>query len=97
MAGADRAEGTLFGNGERTGNVDVINLAMNLFANGVDPELEITDIDARALPSTATAWCRRAIRTSRTSSTLFSGSHQDVIKKGLAALPRLRPVGCCTC
>ena len=46
MAGADRVEGTLFGNGERTGNVDVINLAMNLFANGVDPELDITDIDA---------------------------------------------------
>ena len=44
MAGADRVEGTLFGNGERTGNVDVINLAMNLFANGVDPELDITDI-----------------------------------------------------
>ena len=46
MAGADRVEGTLFGNGERTGNVDVVNLAMNLFANGVDPELDITDIDA---------------------------------------------------
>ena len=46
MAGADRVEGTLFGNGERTGNVDIVNLAMNLFANGVDPELDITDIDA---------------------------------------------------
>ena len=46
MAGADRVEGTLFGNGERTGNVDVVNLAMNLFVNGVDPELDITDIDA---------------------------------------------------
>ena len=45
MAGADRVEGTLFGNGERTGNVDVVNLAMNLFMNGVDPELDITDID----------------------------------------------------
>ena len=45
MAGADRVEGTLFGNGERTGNVDVVNLAMNLFANGVDPELDIGDID----------------------------------------------------
>ena len=46
MAGADRVEGTLFGNGERTGNVDVVALAMNLFANGVDPELDINDIDA---------------------------------------------------
>ena len=48
MAGADRVEGTLFGNGERTGNVDVVNLAMNLFMNGVDPELDVTDIDAPA-------------------------------------------------
>ena len=46
MAGADRVEGTLFGNGERTGNVDVVALAMNLFVNGVDPELDISDIDA---------------------------------------------------
>ncbi|MEZ5260137.1 MAG: 2-isopropylmalate synthase, partial [Ilumatobacteraceae bacterium] len=46
MAGADRVEGTLFGNGERTGNVDVVNLAMNLFMNGVDPKLDISDIDA---------------------------------------------------
>ena len=46
MAGADRVEGTLFGNGERTGNVDIVNLAMNLFVQGVDPELDITDIDA---------------------------------------------------
>ena len=46
MAGADRVEGTLFGNGERTGNVDVVTLAMNLFCQGVDPELDITDIDA---------------------------------------------------
>ncbi len=46
MAGADRVEGTLFGNGERTGNVDVINIAMNLFTQGVDPELDISDIDA---------------------------------------------------
>src|SRR5436305_11360447 len=46
MAGADRVEGTLFGNGERTGNVDVVTLAMNLFAQGIDPELDISDIDA---------------------------------------------------
>ena len=46
MAGADRVEGTLFGNGERTGNVDIVTLAMNLFSQGVDPELDISDIDA---------------------------------------------------
>ena len=46
MAGADRVEGTLFGNGERTGNVDVVTLALNLFSQGVDPELDIRDIDA---------------------------------------------------
>src|ERR671910_835953 len=46
MAGADRVEGTLFGNGERTGNVDVVTLAMNLFSQGVDPEIDISDIDA---------------------------------------------------
>ena len=46
LAGADRVEGTLFGNGERTGNVDVVNLAINLFVNGVDPELDISDIDS---------------------------------------------------
>src|SRR5690606_12426596 len=45
LAGADRIEGTLFGNGERTGNVDVVTLAMNLFVEGIDPELDISDID----------------------------------------------------
>jgi len=45
LAGADRVEGTLFGNGERTGNVDVVTLALNLFSQGVDPELDIRDID----------------------------------------------------
>ncbi len=53
MAGADRVEGTLFGNGERTGNVDVVNLAMNLFMNGVDPKLDISDIDAFYLSNVA--------------------------------------------
>lgn len=90
MAGADRIEGTLFGNGERTGNVDVINLAMNLFANGVDPELDITDIDS--LRRTA-EYCNRLPVHPRHPYvgdlvyTAFSGSHQDAIKKGFAALP----------
>ena len=90
MAGADRVEGTLFGNGERTGNVDVVNLAMNLFANGVDPELDISDIDA--LRRTA-EYCNRLPVPERLPYvgdlvyTAFSGSHQDAIKKGLDALP----------
>ncbi|HTH04546.1 MAG TPA: 2-isopropylmalate synthase [Ilumatobacteraceae bacterium] len=90
MAGADRVEGTLFGNGERTGNVDVVNLAMNLFVQGVDPELDITDIDAlRRLAE----YCNRLPVHPRHPYvgdlvyTAFSGSHQDAIKKGLEALP----------
>lgn len=89
MAGADRVEGTLFGNGERTGNVDVVTLAMNLFANGVDPELDITDIDS--LRRTA-EYCNRLPVHPRHPYvgdlvyTAFSGSHQDAIKKGFAAL-----------
>jgi 2-isopropylmalate synthase len=91
MAGADRVEGTLFGNGERTGNVDVVNLAMNLFANGVDPELDISDIDA--LRRTA-EYCNRLPVPERLPYvgdlvyTAFSGSHQDAIKKGLDQLPK---------
>lgn len=90
MAGADRVEGTLFGNGERTGNVDVVNLAMNLFVNGVDPELDISDIDA--LRRTA-EYCNRLPVHPRHPYvgdlvyTAFSGSHQDAIKKGLEHLP----------
>jgi 2-isopropylmalate synthase len=89
MAGADRVEGTLFGNGERTGNVDIVNLAMNLFMNGVDPRLDITDIDA--LRRTA-EYCNRLPVHPRHPYvgdlvyTAFSGSHQDAIKKGFAAL-----------
>ena len=89
MAGADRIEGTLFGNGERTGNVDIITLALNLFSQGVDPALDLSDI-------------REVVRTSEYCTqlpvhprhpyagdlvfTAFSGSHQDAIKKGLAAM-----------
>jgi 2-isopropylmalate synthase len=89
MAGADRVEGTLFGNGERTGNVDVITLAMNLFSQGIDPELDISDIDA--LRRTA-EYCNRLPVHERHPYvgdlvyTSFSGSHQDAIKKGFAAL-----------
>ena len=90
MAGADRVEGTLFGNGERTGNVDLVNLAMNLFANGVDPELDISDIDS--LRRTAEYCNRLPVHTRHPYVgdlvyTAFSGSHQDAIKKGFDALP----------
>src|SRR5499427_149548 len=88
MAGADRVEGTLFGNGERTGNVDVVTLALNLLTQGVDPQLEIDDIDAIAA---VVKDCNRLPIHPRHPYvgelvfTAFSGSHQDAIKKGLAA------------
>jgi 2-isopropylmalate synthase len=91
LAGADRVEGTLFGNGERTGNVDVINLAINLFVNGVDPELDISDIDSLRRVA---EYCNRLQVHPRHPwvgdlvYTAFSGSHQDAIKKGLEALDR---------
>ncbi len=89
LAGADRVEGTLFGNGERTGNVDVVNLAMNLFSQGIDPKLDMSDIDhlrrvteyANRLPvSLRHPYVGDLVYTS------FSGSHQDAIKKGFVAL-----------
>ncbi|MDQ1489345.1 MAG: 2-isopropylmalate synthase [Actinomycetota bacterium] len=89
MAGADRVEGTLFGNGERTGNVDVVTIAMNLFAQGVDPELDISDIDALRRVA---EYCNRLPVHPRHPYvgelvyTAFSGSHQDAIKKGFEAL-----------
>jgi len=95
MAGADRIEGTLFGNGERTGNVDVVNLAMNMFSQGVDPGLDISDIDALRRVA---EHCNRLPVEPRHPYvgdlvyTSFSGSHQDAIKKGMEALPPDYPV-----
>jgi 2-isopropylmalate synthase len=91
MAGADRIEGTLFGNGERTGNVDIVTLALNLFVNGVDPELDLSDIDA--LRRTAEHCNRLPVHPRHPYVgdlvyTAFSGSHQDAIKKGFDALGR---------
>jgi 2-isopropylmalate synthase len=89
MAGADRVEGCLFGNGERTGNVDIVTLAMNLFSQGVDPELDISDIDALRRVA---EYCNRLPVHPRHPYvgdlvyTAFSGSHQDAIRKGFAAL-----------
>ena len=97
MAGADRVEGTLFGNGERTGNVDVVTLALNLFSQGVDPLLDFSDIDdARRIVE----HCNRLPVHPRHPYvgdlvyTAFSGSHQDAIKKGFEAPGQgLRHVG----
>jgi len=88
MAGAERVEGTLFGNGERTGNVDIVTLALNLLTQGVDPELEIHDIDA--LVATAEHCNRLPVHPRHPYAgglvfTAFSGSHQDAIRKGFAA------------
>ncbi len=89
MAGAERIEGTLFGNGERTGNVDVVTLALNLFTQGVDPGLDLRDIDA--LRATA-EYCNqlpvhpRHPYAGELVFTAFSGSHQDAISKGMRAI-----------
>jgi 2-isopropylmalate synthase len=91
MAGAERVEGTLFGNGERTGNVDVITLALNLFSQGVDPGLTITDIDE--VVRTAEYCTQLPVHPRHPYAgelvyTAFSGSHQDAIKKGFDALEK---------
>ena len=91
MAGADRVEGTLFGNGERTGNVDIMTLALNLFSQGIDPGLVITDIDEIVR---AVEHCNqlpvhpRHPYAGELVYTAFSGSHQDAIKKGFEALAK---------
>ncbi len=91
MAGADRIEGTLFGNGERTGNVDVITLAGNLYTQGVDPALDLSDIDA--LREVAEYCNQLPVHPRHPYAgdlvfTAFSGSHQDAIKKGMSALEK---------
>jgi 2-isopropylmalate synthase len=88
MAGADRVEGTLFGNGERTGNVDICTLALNLFTQGVAPGLDLSDIDAiRAAAEECTQLPvhPRHPYAGELVYTAFSGSHQDAINKGFKA------------
>ncbi len=88
MAGADRVEGTLFGNGERTGNVDVVTLAMNLYTQGIHPKLDFSNINEAAR---CVEHCNQLPIHPRHPYvgdlvfTAFSGSHQDAIKKGFAA------------
>ena len=90
LAGADRLEGTLFGNGERTGNLDIVTVALNLFSQGIDPGLDFHDIDAvRRVAEHATRMPvhPRHPYAGELVYTAFSGSHQDAIKKGMTALP----------
>lgn len=86
LAGADRIEGTLFGNGERTGNVDIITLAMNMFTHGVDPQLDLSDIpELTELYERVTKMhvYERSPYTGQLVFAAFSGSHQDAIAKGM--------------
>ena len=86
LAGADRVEGTLFGNGERTGNLDIVTVALNLYQHGIDPKLDFTDLNAvievyeRCTGMTVPA---RQPYAGELVFTAFSGSHQDAIRKGL--------------
>ncbi|NAZ75363.1 2-isopropylmalate synthase [Kineococcus sp. T13] len=91
LAGADRIEGCLFGNGERTGNVDLVTLGMNLFSQGIDPQIDFSDIDH---VRRTVEHCNQLPVGERVPYggdlvfTAFSGSHQDAIKKGLEAMER---------
>ena len=88
MAGADRVEGTLFGNGERTGNVDIVTMALNLFTQGVDPALDLRDVnEIRSIAEYCTQLPvhERHPYVGELVYTAFSGSHQDAIKKGFDA------------
>lgn len=89
MAGADRVEGTLFGNGERTGNVDVVTLALNLYTQGVDPRLDCSDIERMKdiyEYSNQMKIGERHPYVGELVYTAFSGSHQDAINKGMKAM-----------
>ena len=91
MAGADRVEGCLFGHGERTGNVDLVTLAMNLFSQGIDPQVDVSDIDE--VRRTVEYCTQLPVHPRHPYAgdlvyTAFSGSHQDAIKKGLEDLER---------
>jgi 2-isopropylmalate synthase len=89
LAGADRVEGTLFGNGERTGNVDILTLAYNMFSQGINPELEIDSINE--IIEAYERLCKMRVHerhpyAGKLVFTAFSGSHQDAINKGVKAM-----------
>ena len=91
MAGADRVEGTLFGNGERTGNVDIVTLGLNMFTQGVDPKLDFNDVNN--LIETAEFCTQLPVHERHPYAgslvhTAFSGSHQDAIRKGMEAISK---------
>ncbi|NNH31767.1 2-isopropylmalate synthase, partial [Rhizobium sp. SEMIA 4085] len=89
LAGADRVEGTLFGNGERTGNVDVVTMALNMFTQGVDPEIDCSDIERIKSVfeySNQMTIGERHPYVGELVYTAFSGSHQDAINKGMKAI-----------
>lgn len=88
LAGADRVEGCLFGNGERTGNLDIVNVGMNMYTQGVDPELDFSDMPMLIEAYTRLTGMEIHPRTPYSGElvfTAFSGSHQDAIRKGMAA------------
>ncbi len=94
LAGADRVEGTLFGNGERTGNVDLLTLAMNLYSQGIDPGLSIPEVDTLINTYESCTGLRVAERhpwVGELVYTAFSGSHQDAIRKGLKDYEDTKP------
>ena len=96
LAGADRIEGCLFGNGERTGNVDLVTLGLNLFSQGIDPQIDFSDIDEI---KRTVEYCNQLPVAERSPYggdlvyTAFSGSHQDAIKKGFEAMQKTAAEG----
>ncbi len=91
MAGADRVEGTLFGNGERTGNADILTIALNMFSQGIDPELDFSDINSIVDIYESSTGMRVDPRQPYAGDlvyTAFSGSHQDAINKAMAVLDK---------
>lgn len=89
LAGADRVEGTLFGNGERTGNLDILNVAYNMFSQGINPELDLSDIVE--IRNVYERCCKMEVPmrhpyAGKLVFTAFSGSHQDAINKGMKAM-----------
>lgn len=94
LAGADRVEGTLFGNGERTGNVDIVTLALNMYAQGVEPELDFTDMTSICKKYESFTGMKINERSPYSGALVFaafSGSHQDAIAKGMHWLDEKKP------
>ncbi|MBQ1949929.1 MAG: 2-isopropylmalate synthase [Treponema sp.] len=94
LAGADRVEGCLFGNGERTGNLDIVTVGMNMYTQGIDPELDFSNMPLLTEAYTRLTGMEIHPRTPYSGElvfTAFSGSHQDAIRKGMAARVKMEP------